>query len=217
MIQQTNTIRRKAQLLGGKTHYAHYDQAYGAKLRIVFPDSESLAEMTAWLTDLAVHYRLHRPLWDETNTLDIRVTRKAPQAMCEDDVLAAVMEAYADSHGYFPVGDQVRENKAYKYRNLWFRANLPVGRTAAKATMARVLQYTLEDGTPEPDCFPGYNEFEPDLIDKFPEDTQFLIAREGSVCLYVKSRKRLPTMAAVCCDEMHQYKGDDGYTRYWWD
>ncbi|MAG26136.1 hypothetical protein CMI47_11290 [Candidatus Pacearchaeota archaeon] len=213
MIQQTNTIRRKAQLLGGKTHYVHYDQSYGAKLRVVFPDPDSLAEMTSYL------YRnsslIHLPLWDDTNTLDIRVTRKAPQAMCEADVLAAAMEAYADCHGLFPDGDQVRENEAYKHRNLWFRANLPVGRTAAKAIMAQVLQYTLADGTS--DCPPGYNEFEPDLIDRFPEDTQFLIAREGSVCLYVKSRKKLPTMAVVRCDEMKQYDGDDGYTRYWWD
>ena len=60
----------------------------------------------------------------------------------------------------------------------------------------------------------GYNEFKAELIDKLPADAKIQIAREGSVCLYVKTTTK-PSKAALKADEIS--KEEDGTFRVWWD
>jgi len=60
----------------------------------------------------------------------------------------------------------------------------------------------------------GYNEFTPELIDKLPADAKIQIAREGSVCLYVKTTGKL-NKASLKADELDQVS--PGNWRIWWD
>ena len=90
-------------------------------------------------------------------------------------------------------------NEAYNLRNLNFRASKAVSRDEAYEIMRQFV--------------PGYNFFEPKLIKKFPANTQIVIAREGSVCLYVKARKH-PSAKAVKADEMDK---EGEFVRYWWN
>lgn len=105
----------------------------------------------------------------------------------EKEVKAAYTDCWMD-------GDE-----AYKLRNLHFRASSPVSRDEAREIMQKYV--------------PGYNAFEPELIKKFPKDSQIVIAREGSVCLYVKASK-YPSVKAVKADERDR---DGEFMRYWWD
>jgi len=60
-----------------------------------------------------------------------------------------------------------------------------------------------------------YNDFNADVILKFPEDCKVCIAREYSVCLYVMpGLKPLPSMEDVDARECHNVGPE---TRYWWD
>lgn len=88
-------------------------------------------------------------------------------------------------------------------RNLNFHASEFV----SKADAIAILNECLPDG--------GYNEFEPSLLNLFSDNTLFQIAREYSVCLYVKGDTKNVSKAALKADEMSLQK--DGTTRIWWD
>jgi hypothetical protein len=59
----------------------------------------------------------------------------------------------------------------------------------------------------------GYNDFKANIIMKFPDDTQFQLAREGSVCVYVRGNE-LPSKEYL---EANEYDNDGEVTRIWWD
>jgi hypothetical protein len=60
----------------------------------------------------------------------------------------------------------------------------------------------------------GYNEFKAELIDKLPADSKIQIAREYSVCLYVKTNTKL-SKASLKADELDNI--GNGVYRVWWD
>lgn len=60
----------------------------------------------------------------------------------------------------------------------------------------------------------GYNEFKAELIDKLPSDAKIQIAREGSVCLYVKTSTK-PSRLSLKADELMEV--EPGTYRIWWD
>jgi len=104
-----------------------------------------------------------------------------------------VRKAYADCW--------MDETKGMKIRNLNFQASAPVGQMQAYQILSEAI----------PD---GYNEFNAKIVLSFPPSTVFLIAREGSVCLYVKGSP-LPSRAKLKADEYD--KAENGWTRIWWD
>lgn len=130
-----------------------------------------------------------------------------------------VLTAYADANNLGNPGP----------RNLKFRASQPVTPAEAQAIM-------------ETAC-PGYNLFTPSLLGLLPDDCMVTLAREGSVCIYVrKGRKKLPTARKLKADEygiiredtyaigyysanQHKeqgckstdYGGFKGEVRIWWD
>lgn len=64
-------------------------------------------------------------------------------------------------------------------------------------------------------CPRGYNEFRAELIlEHFANDALFKLAREGSVCMYVKGDD-LPSKKQLDADEYTLQA--DGTTRIWWD
>lgn len=60
----------------------------------------------------------------------------------------------------------------------------------------------------------GYNAFKADIILDLPDDVEVMIAREGSVCLYLKGDD-LPSMEDLMADEYTVES--NGITRVWWD
>ena len=90
-------------------------------------------------------------------------------------------------------------------RNLNFRASEPVSVADAVKVMSSAI-----DG--------GYNEFEPRLLKRLPKDSQVTLAREGSVCVYVRTAEKLNVE-----DEADLLKADEvvlrsnGEYRMWWD
>ena len=106
-------------------------------------------------------------------------------------VMKEVRQAYADCW--------MGWEKAKNIRNLHFRASSSVSRNDA----IEILE----------SCVGGYNNFCPSLLKKFPENACIVIAREGSVCLYVNA-SRYPSAACVNADEKDE---DSSYVRYWWD
>ncbi len=99
-----------------------------------------------------------------------------------------VVEAYSETNG-----------------QMMFKADHWVDPVTARKILAKALAWSGD----------GYNEFTPDLLDFFPLDSEILIAREYSVCLYVRSNSRLPSASRVKADEVDVQ--EDGSTRYWWD
>ena len=127
----------------------------------------------------------------------------------EHPIYAEVAEAYFDS---------VYPEKPWKevdsHRNLDFRASDSVDRDTAIAILKEIV--------------PSYNAFYPKLLEALPADCQITIAREGSVCLYVKGlEKSMWAIPALECDEWAYYDWDrenccghmafKGETRIWWD
>lgn len=106
------------------------------------------------------------------------------------NILQEVKEAYIDSDLSIPW------EEASKRRKLDFKSSDFVLRDVAYDIMIK--------------CVSEYNDFTPEIIKKFPSTCLIQIAREGSVCLYVKG-KNLPTNIA---DE-ESWQGD--VKRYWWD
>lgn len=71
-------------------------------------------------------------------------------------------------------------------------------------------------------CVSGYNEFDPvnvaDAILTVDPEAKVYIAREGSVCLYIKTEHKKMMIRALK-DEMadEQDIQNDGTIRFWWD
>jgi hypothetical protein len=128
-------------------------------------------------------------------------------------VLAATKRAYGDSQ-QFPntIEGQLKEQKAYKTRNLNFRAPAPVSVVDAIEIMTVAL------------CVPSaeteaYNNFKPNHLALLPVGSKVILAREGSVCAYAKlpEGKTIDarTQRAMMVDEFHPQA--DGTVRLWWD
>jgi hypothetical protein len=114
-------------------------------------------------------------------------------------VLKEVSTAYCDC-GDMPF------NVAMNKRNLNFKASKAVSVSDAIEIFkaAHVL---------------GYNEFKPALLKKLPENAKVTIAREGSVCNYVKIPKNTPVLKnlpkKMLADEFDEQKNN--VWRIWWD
>jgi hypothetical protein len=104
-----------------------------------------------------------------------------------------VCNAYADCTMPFEEASQLR--------SLSFKAYEPRTPRQVKQIMKRAI----------PD---GYNNFNADLLDLFNPRCEITIAREYSVCLYVRG-KNLPSMNKLGADEYNIQP--DGSTRIWWD
>jgi hypothetical protein len=133
------------------------------------------------------------------------------QSVYMSTVSNEVAEAYADCWDYKP-GDKAFDPMEWKNvadrRNLSYLATRWLPRDDAKWIMEQWVK--------------GYNNFTPDLIDRFPEEAQIRIARESSVCLYVKlpwgCKKKLPTAKRVMADERDEvFSVGSMCVRYWWD
>ncbi len=107
-----------------------------------------------------------------------------------------VSDAYADCH----LESQLEGNLR---RNLSFKASESVSKNEA----IRIMEAYVV----------GYNNFEPSQISFLPEDSKIIIAREGSVCLYIEGditkQIRRKNMRFDECD----YKKEINQTRLWWD
>ena len=122
-----------------------------------------------------------------------------------------VAEAYADCWDYHPAPGEMfgpAWNAVEKRRNLDFLASRWLPKEDAKWIMEQWVK--------------GYNEFSPDVIAKFPDEAQIRIAREGSVCLYVRlpwgCKAKLPSAARVAADERDELLLlSSPCVRYWWD
>ncbi len=110
------------------------------------------------------------------------------------------------------VNDAVRRSVLVAYnedtRQLDFRAVAPVSVSVAVAIMSEALGVSEDER--------GYNDFKPSILRKLPANAEIILAREGSVCVYVKGN--IPN--TVDADE-HSYI-ENRYplrdvTRFWWD
>lgn len=123
-------------------------------------------------------------------------------------LLNEVKEAYADCwlediHG-----------AGMARRNLDFKASEFCSPAEAKAIMEQAVPH-------------GYNGFHPSLLEAFPDDCKILIAREGSVCMYVHFivYDDMPSQSALQADEYDEVKAGSwgatdktiGTIRIWWD
>lgn len=104
------------------------------------------------------------------------------------------------------VNETVRRSTLIAYnedtRNLYFHAVSPVD----KKTAIKIME----------EACPGYNAFTPDLLKLLPEDCQIILAREGSVCIYVIGDVPNTVEADECDYIKHEYPWDN-VTRFWWD
>ena len=122
-----------------------------------------------------------------------------------------VAEAYADCWDYHTAPGEMfgaAWGIVAQRRNLDFLASRWLPRDDAKWVLEQWVK--------------GHNEFAPEVIDKFPEEAEIRIAREGSVCLYVKlpygSKKKLPCAKRVAADECDEVLLlSSPCVRYWWD
>lgn len=119
-----------------------------------------------------------------------------------EKVYQEVKNAYADCWLNWVEGS--------KLRNLDFRASESVSKAEAKDIFSRYVPG-------------GYNAFASELIDHLPEDSEITIAREGSVCIYVRSQElnasdhmQKLVASALDCDEF-SYDADANEYRIWWD
>ena len=114
-----------------------------------------------------------------------------------DIVDSEVKTAYSDCHE-FKAGP----------RNLDFRASESVSVEDAVAIMEKYV--------------PGYNDFRPELLWQLPKDVEVVIAREGSVCLYLSLPEGFDNMDTFDCIRTN-LKCDEcsveecGEIRVWWD
>jgi hypothetical protein len=115
-------------------------------------------------------------------------------------ISAEVLKAYADCHV-----------SRYKFdeRSLTFRASGYLKGEEFRRLMKTAIGV-------------GYNEFDEEIIDKlvnfFGESSHYTIARESSVCVYIKPKdktKNIP-MWPLRVDEV-SYNVETGEFRLWWD
>lgn len=97
-------------------------------------------------------------------------------------------------------------------RNLNFKASGAVTIDEAVTIMAKALNCGEHEE--------GYNNFQPACFRKLPEGTEITLAREGSVCAYIKPPKDIPLQVAklsraMVVDEFD--KAANGTWRLWWD
>lgn len=116
-------------------------------------------------------------------------------------VLKEAMIAYADCNMGWEEGSKIR--------NLHWEASEYVNREEAEKIMEKAL------GESE-----AYNDFHPSVFSHLPENAQIKLARESSVCIYVK---RSPGVALsehhqdkMGADEFNYYDKQQRY-RFWWD
>lgn len=114
-------------------------------------------------------------------------------------VALAVFKAYSDCH-----------TASMEGRELNFRASEAVDGETLKATMSVAV----------PD---GYNGFDESAVDRvvefFGPDAEYIIARESSVCLYVKPANRVWLKRGQTVDRLADEVSfePDGTFRLWWD
>lgn len=93
-------------------------------------------------------------------------------------------------------------------RDLNFRASFSVSPDEACDIMVEALD--VENSR---EC--GYNNFAPILLTFLPQNSEVFLAREGSVCVYVKTPNLdTKTQYALNADEI-DVEGD--FWRVWWD
>ena len=119
-----------------------------------------------------------------------------------------VKEAYADCWDLhpWPTGPYINPDweRVARLRNLEFLATRYLPRDDAQAVLEQWVKQ--------------YNGFKPSLLSRLPEDCEVRIAREGSVCLYVKSKAKLPTAKRMAADERDEMMLQSSRViRYWWD
>ena len=110
-----------------------------------------------------------------------------------------VEKQVSDAYCELMMLNNITSDEADQLRSLHFRATRPVTRWEAIEILSAYV--------------PSYNDFEPKWLLELPEDAQITIARENSVCLYVKGKINFkPTK----CEEKH-YNPETDETRLWWD
>lgn len=87
---------------------------------------------------------------------------------------------------------------ASKIRNLNFLAPYPVNKEEAINIMKAAVPI-------------GYNSFKAEILAKLPKDSQIKLAREGSVCVYVKTKHSIPKL------KENERSVHNGWIRIWWD
>ena len=98
-------------------------------------------------------------------------------------------------------------------RNLNFKASGAVTIDEAVKIMTEALDVSHE-------AMEGYNNFSPQLFRSLPEGTKITLAREGSVCAYIKPPRGIilqeaKLIRAMMIDEWS--KESDGTYRIWFD
>lgn len=121
-------------------------------------------------------------------------TIKSPISSKYTKLLKEVKLVYADCD------EKLSRDKAEQLRNLNYRSSID----ASPEEAYRITKACIGG---------GYNNFEPKLIKLFDKDCKIQIAREGSVCLYVKG-DNLPSISKLRADE---YDLKNGWTMIWWD
>ena len=92
-------------------------------------------------------------------------------------------------------------------RDLAFKASQMVSPNEACDIMCEALDCSHDEE--------GYNNFRPELLTFLPSNSEVFLAREGSVCVYVKtSNLDAKTQSALRADEI-DVEGD--FWRIWWD
>jgi hypothetical protein len=107
----------------------------------------------------------------------------------------AVRQAYSDCHP--------RDDNPLQDRNLNFRA-------AAAVPLADAVEI-LAAAVPD-----GYNNFQAANLKLLPPACQVVIAREGSVCIYVEGQLTAHDAFGLEADEF-SFDPDSNETRIWWD
>jgi SUMO ligase MMS21 Smc5/6 complex component len=121
-------------------------------------------------------------------------------------VLNETKNAYCDSDDSLPY------HIVNQQRVLNFKASQPVSVDDAIEIMRKSL--CLKHSSDN-----GYNNFSPSLLKHLPKESEVTLAREGSVCVYVKlpkGKKITKKLATeMLADEFHVEP--DGTFRLWWD
>jgi hypothetical protein len=113
---------------------------------------------------------------------------------------------------FVKVKREVKRAYCESTRNLDFKASASVTIEEAVEIMSKALEC-------DEDC-EGYNFFKPKAFRHLPEGTKITLAREGSVCAYIKPPKGIvfqqaKLIRAMSIDEWHPQSG--GLVRLWWD
>ena len=111
------------------------------------------------------------------------------------------------------VNEAVRRSVLIAYnvdtRQLDFRAVSPVSIDVAVKIMAEALGCSENEW--------GYNSFKPNMLRKLPKDSQVILAREGSVCVYVNGNIKENKVNANEHGYIESRYPLRDVTRFWWD